>query len=141
MGPQSSKSILKLITSLLLLQNSKYTPSERPFVLTLACPHIHNWSLPPFSQYYNLPFHTTYIVCVNFIYERLNLPLKSTPNDRFLKNFSWQFPFTFRVFAKNPLRGSCRRNIFIFSFWCLIQGLNSGLTSNQPTNYLLDYYD
>ena len=29
--------------------------------------YIHNWSLQPFSQDYDLAFHTTYIVCVNFI--------------------------------------------------------------------------
>ena len=42
---------------------------------------------------------------------------------------------TIRVFARNLLRGTRRRNIFfIFSFWCL----TSGLTSNKSTHYLLD---
>ena len=42
--------------------------------------------------------------------------LKSTPNDRFLRNFSWQFYFTPTVFARNLLRVSHRRNIFHISW-------------------------
>ena len=43
--------------------------------------------------------------------------LKSSPNDRFLRNFSWQFFFTLRLFARNLLWGSRQRNIFIsFNF-------------------------
>ena len=49
--------------------------------------------------------------------------------------------FTFRDFDRNLLRVSRRSNIFIFSFWCLTLGLNSDLTSNKPTHYLLDYGD
>ena len=64
--------------------------------------------------------------------------LKSTPND-------WEHfmavLFTFRVFGTNRLRGSRLRNIFRISFWCLTCGLNSGLTSNNPTHYLLHYGD
>ena len=49
--------------------------------------------------------------------------------------------FAFRVFARNLLRGNIfrRRNIFLFSFWCLIWDLNSGLRSNKPTQYLPDH--
>ena len=37
--------------------------------------YIHNWSLKPFSQDYDLASHTTHIVCVNFIHEwRVVLP-------------------------------------------------------------------
>ena len=50
--------------------------------------------------------------------------LKSTPNDSdFLRNFSWQFYFTLRVFARNLLA------------WAS----NPGFTSNKPTHYLIDY--
>ena len=31
--------------------------------------YIHNWSLQPFSQDYDLASHTTYVVCVNFMHE------------------------------------------------------------------------
>ena len=41
--------------------------------------------------------------------------LKSTPNNRFfLRNLSWQFNSVIRIFAKNLLSGSCRRNIFLY---------------------------
>ena len=42
-------------------------------------------------------------------------------------------------FSKNLLRSS--RQFFIILFWFLAWGLNSGLTSNKPTHYLLDYGD
>ena len=49
--------------------------------------------------------------------------LKSTPNNRFfVGNFSWQFLFTLRVFAKNPLLpntlfflNGLKKNYWIFS--------------------------
>ena len=31
--------------------------------------YIRNWSLQPFSQDYDLPSHTTYVVCVKFLQE------------------------------------------------------------------------
>ena len=41
--------------------------------------------------------------------------------------------FAPRFFARNLMRSSQRRYIcFIFSFWCLTWGLNSGLTPNKP---------
>ena len=57
--------------------------------------YLHNWSLQPFRQNYDLASHTTYTVCFMAIL------------------------FTFRVFARNLLIDSRWRNIFIFSFWCL----------------------
>ena len=30
--------------------------------------YIHNWSLQPFSQHYDLASHTIYVVCINFIH-------------------------------------------------------------------------
>ena len=52
--------------------------------------------------------------------------LKATPNDSdFLRNFSWQFYFTLRVFARNLLAWDS----------------NPGFMSNKPTHYLLDYGD
>ena len=59
----------------------------------------------------------------------------------FLRNFSWQFLFTLRVIARNPLGGNRRRNTFRISFWCLPWGSNLGFSSNKPTHYLLDHGD
>ena len=42
--------------------------------------------------------------------------LKSTLNNRFVRNFSWQFYLLFRVFARNLLRGNRLRNTFRISF-------------------------
>ena len=28
--------------------------------------YIHNWSLEPFNQNYDIVSHTTYVVCINF---------------------------------------------------------------------------
>ena len=39
--------------------------------------------------------------------------LKSTPNDRFLENLFMAIGFTLRVFDRNLLRDSRRRNIFL----------------------------
>ena len=63
--------------------------------------------------------------------------LTSTPNDRFLRNFFIAALFTLRVFARNLLRGSRRRNIFHISF--LITDL--AFASNNPTHYILDHGD
>ena len=47
--------------------------------------------------------------------------------------------FTTKVFARNLLRRSRRKNIFIFWFWYLTWDVNSELSSNKPTLCLLDY--
>ena len=52
------------------------------------------------------------------------------------KIFLQQFYLSF-FFARNLLRGSRRRNIYRFSFWCLIWDLNSGPMSNKSTHYRL----
>ena len=59
----------------------------------------------------------------------------------FLRNFSWQFLFTLRVFARNLLRGNRQRNIFRILFWCLAWGSNPGFSSNKSRHYLLDHGD
>ena len=63
--------------------------------------------------------------------------LKSSPNDKFLRSFSWQIYLFSEFFKRNLLRGSCRRNIILYSFcWrCLIWRLNRGIKSNKPTYY------
>ena len=84
----------------------------------------------PLVRIIDLISHTTYDVCVNFMYKR---------RDLFLTNFSWQFLFTLRVFARNLLRENRRRNTFRILLWCLVWGSNPGFSSNKPTHYLLDY--
>ena len=36
---------------------------------SVHCIYLLNWSLQPFSQYYNLDSYPTYVLCVNFILE------------------------------------------------------------------------
>ena len=52
--------------------------------------------------------------------------LKSTPNCKFLRNFSWQFYFFSEFFSE-----ICRQDVAeeIFSFCCLTRGVNRGFKS------------
>ena len=59
----------------------------------------------------------------------------------FLRNFSWKFLFTLRVFARNLLKGNRQRNTFRILFQCLALGSNPGFSSNMPIHYLLDHGD
>ena len=88
--------------------------------------YIHNWPLKPFSHVYDQASHTTYVVYVNFMTGEI-YSLKSTSYDRFLRSFFMAILFTLRAFKRNLLKWSRRRNIFIFSFWCLTCDLNSAL--------------
>ena len=47
-----------------------------PFSLSHSLTYIHNWSLKPFSQDYDLASHTTYVVCVNFIHKWRDIQFK-----------------------------------------------------------------
>ena len=74
--------------------------------------YIHNRPLQPFSQDYGLASHT--ILCALILYVNGGTySLTSTPNYRFLRNLFMASFFTHRVFARNLLRGKCRRNFFI----------------------------
>ena len=53
--------------------------------------YIRHWSLPSFCHDYDLVSHPTYVVCVNFITVQGTYSLNSFPNDKFLRNLSWQF--------------------------------------------------
>ena len=61
----------------------------------------------------DLVSHTTYVVCVNFYTEVAGSTVLKVDSKRqiFLRNFSWQFLFTLKVFARNLLRESHRKNI------------------------------
>ena len=103
--------------------------------------YIHNWSLQPFSQDYDLVSHTPYVVCVNFKYEGRDLRCKVDSEWQIFEKVFTAILLTFRVFDRNLQRGSRRRIIFHISFcWkYLTWGLICGLKSNNPTHYLLDY--
>ena len=80
--------------------------------------YIHNWPLQPFSQDYGLVSHTTHVVCVNFI-RKCGKVLQFNVDPElqiFEKLFHGRFIFTLRVFPRNLLRESRRRNIFHISF-------------------------
>ena len=95
----------------------------------------------PSVRVIDLVSHTTYVVCVNFIHKWRDLPFKvDSERQIFLRNFSWHL-ITHRVFARNLLRGSRRRNTFRILFWCLAWGSNPSFSSNKPTHYLLDHGD
>ena len=83
--------------------------------------YIHNWPLQPFSQDYGLiptPLMLCILILFNFFHD----------NFIFIQSFC----------QKSADRKSPKK---YFSFWCLTKDTNSGLTSNKPTNYLLDYSD
>ena len=89
----------------------------------------------------DLVSHTTYVVCVNFIYRWRDLQFKvDSERQIFWETFHSNL-FTLRVFARNLLRGNRRRNIFRISFWRLAWNTNPVFSSYKPTHYLLDHGD
>ena len=101
--------------------------------------YINNWPLQPFSQNYGLASDTTHVVCVNFFLyvSGGTYSLTSTPNERFLRNVSWQILFTLRVFARNR-----RRNIFLYFIFDDRPGIRTqAFASNKPTHYILHHGD
>ena len=91
--------------------------------------YIHNWPLQTFSQDYDLASHTTYFVCFNFIHEWWDLQFK----------IDSEIQFYSQSFCQKSTEGKEAEEIF--SFLCLTWVLNSCLTSNKPTHYLLNYGD
>ena len=93
--------------------------------------YIHNRLLKFFSQACDLASHTTYVVCVNF-YKCVEGPTYINSEWQILDKLYISIFFTLKVFARNLLRGSRLRNIFIFPFWYLMWGINPRFTSNSP---------
>ena len=80
------------------------------------------------------------MLCVLILYiSSGTYSIKSTPNDRFLRNYFMAGLFTLIVFARNLLRGNRRKNTFRILFWCLAWDSDPGFTSNKPKYYLLDH--
>ena len=101
---------------------------------------MHNWSLPSFSQDYELASPTTYVVCDNFINE---LRGQQFEVDSELQTFGRLFMailFTLRVFCQKSVERKSPKK-YLHTFLCLACGLNSGLTPYKPSRYLLDYGD
>ena len=85
-------------------------------------------------------FLTPLMLCVLILYKTGGTySLKSPPNERFFEKLFMAILFTLRTFARNLLGGNRRRNTFSILFWCLAWGSNTGFTSNEPSQYLLDY--
>ena len=71
----------------------------------------------PSVRIIDLVSHTTYVVCVNFLYiSGGTYSLKSTPNETFFEKLFMAILFTLRVFVRNHLRGYRRRILFVFRF-------------------------
>ena len=97
---------------------------------------IHNWPLQPFSQAYNLVSHTTYVACVNFIHEWPDLQFKFVSERQIFEEIFMAMLFIFRVFSRNLLRGSLRRNIFFifrFDVWSGLWTMTLSLISQHTT--------
>ena len=81
------------ITDKVDIVSSEHAISNMLHGIGISITFIHNWSLQLFSWNCDLASHTIYVVCVNFLnflHDVLH-SIKSIPNDRFLRSFSWQF--------------------------------------------------
>ena len=107
----------------LRLQLQNYWACCVAFIVFKALSSFTYWNLSNLRKYFAHDLSSNTIYSYN--------SLKPNSNDSILKNFHGKFYFTFREFARNPLRGSPRRNIFHTSFWCLIWDLNWRLTSTK----------
>ena len=105
-------------------------------------PHtcMHNSSLQPFAQDYDLASHTTNAMCVNFVHEWGNLQFKVDSERHVFEKIFMAILFTLRIFARNLLRGSWQR-IFIFFRFDVWPGIWTRALheSNKLTHCLLDF--
>ena len=107
---------------------------------------IHNYIIGHYNHsvgIIDLVSHTTYVVCVNFIYNCWVLLQFKFDSERqiFWETIQGSFYLLFGVFARYLLRRNRQRNTFCILFWCLAWNSNPGFTSNSSTHYLLDYGD
>ena len=87
---------------------------------------ICNWSLQPFSQDYDLPSHTIYVVCVNFIHKWRDLQLEVDFEPHILESFSWQFNILSEFLSEICWEEAAKEIFFHISFWYLIWDTNPG---------------
>ena len=79
--------------------------------------YIHNWSLQPLSQDYDLVSHNTYVMCVNFIHEEHELHFKfGCELLIFEKIFMEIFYISSKFFQQSAERKPPKKYFNIFSF-------------------------
>ena len=90
----------------------------------------------------DLVYHTTYVVCVNFVYKWRDLQFK-VDSERWicLRNFSWQFYLLSEFVPEISWEEIVEEILFRILFWCLACGSNPGFSSNKTTHYVLDHGD
>ena len=136
---RSNSNACNVIGPPFLFETTKSCATDRPRIdgiTRTACLNagsaaysLYNWSLQPFSQDYNLIFHTTHVVCIHFVHEWQNLHFKvDTEREDFLKTLR-QFLLTFRVFTRNSLN-----EIFARDVWDRVGTMGCRLM-NQHTTY------
>ena len=96
-------------------------------IYTYIHTYIHNCLLQPFNQDYGLAFHSTHVVCVNFIREWRNLQFNvDSERQIFEKLFHGRFIYLQSFCQKSAERKSPKKYFFIFHFWWLIWDTNPG---------------
>ena len=119
--------------------------SNLKYLRSRSTSNIRNQSLQPFSWDYNPVSYITYVLCVFILcmYSYGSSSLNSSPNDRFLRNISWQFFYLLSEF----LPESCRepeKYIFIVCFigniWTVVWTVTSSFIALLAAHYLPDYY-
>ena len=86
------------------------------YVHTYICTYMHNWSLQRFSQDYDLASGTTYVVCVNFVYEWWDLKFKINYERQIFENSTWEFFFYSQRFCQNSAERELPKKYF-FSYF------------------------
>ena len=74
--PYTNISDLRMNWTELTISDMRAKSHDHQWLFPLDTTFIQNWPLPPFIQDCDLAYHTTYIVCVNFIHEWRNLQFK-----------------------------------------------------------------
>ena len=86
-------------------------------VKILMRPYIHNWSLQPFGQDYDLASNITSVVCFNFIHERWELQVwKRLRTTDFWETFDGNFISSHSLCQKFTERKLPQKYFFIFRF-------------------------
>ena len=96
---------MKIGNENLILRPQTFVPVPKR-VIESSVYYIYNWSFQHFSQYYNLAFHSIYVVwVVNFRHNWRDLQLKLLRLR--ISDFRETFYDNLRFYDRNLLRGSC----------------------------------
>ena len=104
--------------------------------------YIHTYIIghyKPSVRILDLVSHTTYTVCVKFIYKKRDLQFElDSERQIFEKHFLGRFIYSQNFCQKSAESKSPKKYFFIhISFCYLIWDTNPGFTSNKPNCYLL----